>query len=82
MIGERLHRPDPERIAAGWEFRFVADAKRAEEAAELYASLGFEVEAVQIQAEVLDDDCADCQIVMLLKYKAIYTRRRGGLQPA
>jgi hypothetical protein len=83
VIGERLHRPDPGRLAAGWEFRFVADARRAEEAVELYDRLGFEVEAVQVESEVLDEDCADCQIVMLLKYKAIYTRRRrGGLQPA
>jgi hypothetical protein len=76
VIGERLHRPDPTRLAAGWEFRFVADARRAEEAVELYDRLGFEAEAVQVESEVLDEDCADCQIVMLLKYKAIYTRRR------
>ena len=75
MIGERLHRPDAARLAAGWEFRFVADARRAEEAVELYDQLGFEVEAIPIQADRLEDDCADCQIVALLKYQAIYTRR-------
>ena len=76
MVGERLHRPDPARVAAGWDFRFVADGRRAEEAVELYASLGFEVVADPLAFDRLDQDCADCQIVMLLKYKAIYTRRQ------
>ena len=32
---------DPARLAAGWERRFVADPRRAHEAAALYVALGF-----------------------------------------
>lgn len=74
MAGD-VQRPDPKRIAAGWELRFVTDAKRAEEAVALYSSLGFEAAADPVEVDRLDEDCADCQIVMLLKYKAIYTRK-------
>lgn len=75
MVGEP-HRPDPARLAAGWEFRFVTDARRAEEAVDLYTSLGFEAAADPVQVDRVGDECASCQVVMLLKYKAIYTRRR------
>jgi hypothetical protein len=75
--GELTYRPDPARIAAGWEFRFVADTARAEEAVALYASLGFEVAADSIETNRLDEDCAGCQVVVLLRHRAIYTRRRG-----
>ena len=70
-------RPDPELIADGWERRFVADARRAEETMELYEQLGFEVRAEPAQAEELGDDCDDCQLLLLLQFKTIYTRKRG-----
>jgi hypothetical protein len=69
-------RPDPERLAAGWERRFVVEARRAEEFVRLYESLGFEVCADPVRREQVDDDCDDCRIVLLLDYRAIYTRRR------
>ena len=69
-------RPDPELIADGWERRFVADARRAEETMELYEQLGFEVRAEPAQAAELGDDCNDCQLFLLLQFKTIYTRKR------
>jgi hypothetical protein len=67
---------DPERLAAGWERRFVADGNRAEEAMELYASLGYEVCADPIQPEDLADECEDCLLVARMRFVMIYTRRR------
>ena len=68
--------PDPELIADGWERRFVADARRAEEAMELYEQLGFEVRAEPAQAEELADDCEDCQLLLMFQFKTVYTRKR------
>lgn len=78
VLSDESIAPDPARVAAGWERRFVADARRAAEAAALYESLGFEVAADPVKIEALDPDCADCQLVMLLDFKVIYTRRREG----
>ncbi|HVB36915.1 MAG TPA: hypothetical protein VND92_00190 [Vicinamibacterales bacterium] len=78
VFSEESIAADPARLAAGWERRFVADGRRAAEAAVLYESLGFEVAADPVKIESLDPDCADCQLVMLLDFKVIYTRRREG----
>ena len=67
--------PDPQRLADGWERRFITDARRAEEATELYEQLGFEVAADPIRPEELGDECDDCQLA-LLQFKTIYTRPR------
>ena len=68
--------PDPVRVAAGWERRFVADGKRADEAVALYHSLGFEAVADPIRQEELRPGCDDCRVVTLLNFKTIYTRKR------
>ena len=70
-------RPDPELIADGWERRFVADARRAEEAMDLYEQLGFEVRAEPAQVEELGDDCDDCQLLLMFQFKMVYTRKPG-----
>ncbi len=75
-LSESQLRPDPELIAAGWERRFVADARRAEEAMELYEQLGFEVRAEPAQAEELADDCEDCQLLLMFQFKTVYTRKQ------
>lgn len=75
MAGELTYRPDPARLAAGWEYRFVADAARAEEAVALYGSLGFQAVADPVDTNRLDEDCGGCQVVVLLRHRAIYTRR-------
>jgi hypothetical protein len=69
---------DPVLLADGWERRFMTDGARAREAVELYASLGYEVRAEPVRREDVADDCEDCQLVMLLKFATIYTRRPGG----
>ncbi len=67
---------DPGRLADGWERRFIADARRAQEAMDLYAQLGYEVCADPVKAEEVGEDCADCQLLAALQFKVIYTRRR------
>ena len=66
---------DPNRIAEGWERRFLADGPRAAEAVALYEALGYEVEAVALAGSHLPADCTDCQLATLLAFKTIYTRK-------
>lgn len=74
-LEESQVRADPARLADGWERRFLADATRAAEAVTLYEALGFETCADPIRREDLTGDCDDCQLLMLLQYRMIYTRR-------
>jgi len=74
--GETQFLPDPDRLAAGWERRFVVEARRAEEFVRLYESLGFEVCADAVRRDQIRGDCDDCRLALLLDYRAIYTRRR------
>ncbi len=68
-------KPDPALIAAGWQPRFVADARQTKEATELYTELGYEVRAELVPVEQMDDECSDCQVLILLQFKTIYTRK-------
>ncbi len=68
-------KPDPVLVAQGWEPRFVGDARQVKESTELYTELGYEVRAEPVPAEQLSDDCSDCQILILLQFKTIYTRK-------
>ena len=68
-----------ERLAAGWEFRFVAEGTRADEMVELYRQLGFEVSADPVRSEAVgaaEADCAACRAVAVGRFTAIYTRRK------
>jgi hypothetical protein len=76
VLSEDALAADPARIADGWERRFIADGRRAAEAVELYESLGFETVADPVEADPHETDCADCQVVMALQFKTIYTRPR------
>ena len=67
--------PDPKRVSEGWTRRFIADGARAEEMVELYRHLGFEVVADPITPQDLGGTCEQCQLVMQLQFKVIYTRR-------
>jgi len=65
---------DPALIAEGWQRRFVADLKRAEEAREIFSELGLEVFVKPLQPEDMTAACmagaaagGGCQVV-------IYTR--------
>ena len=73
---ESVIRPDPSRIAEGWEARFVVDSRRVPEYVDLYESLGFEVLADPVRGDQVASECRDCRIAMLLDFRTIYTRRR------
>ena len=70
--------PDPALVAEGWERRFIADSVRAEEAIELYRQLGYEVRAKRVRQGELAGECADCELLMFLGFRTIYTRKRQG----
>lgn len=70
-------KPDPARIAAGWEPRFTARGERAREMVRLYQELGFEVVTDPVDARDRDEGCADCALPAQLRFVTIYTRRRG-----
>jgi hypothetical protein len=63
-------------VAEGWERRFVTDGRRAAEVVELYEELGYEVRAEPVRQEELENDCEDCQLIVLMQFKTIYTRKK------
>jgi hypothetical protein len=72
---ERI-RPDPARVAAGWERRFVIERARSADFVKLYEEAGFEVAVDAVAPELLEDECSDCALVARLDYVQVYTRRR------
>lgn len=78
VLSETQLKPDPARVAQGWERRFLADAERAEEAMELYARLGYEVCADPVRPDQLEQDCLGCPLPTLLQFTMIYTRKKRG----
>lgn len=66
--------PDPERLAQGWERRFIADDVRVTEMVQLYQELGYETVVDPIRPADVDGDCGDCRLVAQLRLKMIYTR--------
>jgi hypothetical protein len=77
MLSEAALEGDPKLLAEGWERRFMADGERAREAVQLYEELGYEVRTEAVRSEDVADDCEDCQLLMLLKFQTIYTRKRA-----
>jgi len=75
-LSEAQLEANPERIADGWERRFVADAQRAKEALDLYTEMGFEVCADPVRPDELGEDCEDCMLLAQLRFKTIYTRKK------
>ncbi len=73
--GEGPGPSDPALAAQGWERRFVTDATRAEEVVDLYHRLGFEVRLEPVLPTQLPGGCDDCQLMLLLQFKTVYTRR-------
>jgi len=76
ILSEEQLQGDPDLLAAGWQRRFIADSQRAKEAEQLYRELGFEVLAEPVRPAEIKDDCADCQLLMVLEFRTIYTRKR------
>jgi len=66
---------DPTRTAAGWERRFIADGQRAQEVADLYSQLGYEVCMDPLGPGDLSEGCEDCALVEFLQFRVVYTRR-------
>jgi hypothetical protein len=83
LVAQEAHRaaagfqPDPALLADGWEFRFVADGRRAEEMAALYREVGFDVTAVAVHGAQIAEACTACRLVTALQFQAVYTRRGG-----
>lgn len=77
MLADEAFEADPELVAAGWIRRFMSDARRIGEAADLYRDFGFEVLEVPVELDEVSDECSDCQLLMHLQFKMIYTRRRN-----
>jgi len=69
-------RSDPERLASGWERRFLADRLRAREAAEIYERMGLDVALDPVRPEDLEEGCAGCVLATAAGFRMIYTRRR------
>jgi len=76
VLSEAELTADPALVADGWERRFVTDGRRAREVIDLYKELGYEVRAEPVRAEELENDCEDCQLIVLMQFKTIYTRKR------
>jgi hypothetical protein len=72
---ERI-RPDPTRVALGWERRFVIEQSRAADLEHLYEASGFETATDPVAPELLADECTDCRLVSQLHYVQLYTRKR------
>lgn len=76
ILSEAHLAPDPELIAQGWERRFMGDARRVQEAVELYKEMGFEVLTQPVRPAELTDDCDGCRLVVALQFQTIYTRKK------
>jgi hypothetical protein len=67
--------PDPKLIAEGWERRFIADAKRAQDAIEMYGEMGHEVRLEPVNATGLSEACSGCLEAFAL-FSVVYTRKK------
>lgn len=76
MLSESQLAADPDLIAAGWEWRFIADSHRTAEACELYEQIGFEVRTEPLPGTDDAGECEPCQDTVR-HFHAIYTRRRS-----
>lgn len=81
VISEAQFEPDPELVAEGWERRFMADARRAREAIDLYTEMGYEVHTEPVLPAELGDDCDGCKLVVAFQFQNIYTRKPQPDQP-
>ena len=64
----------PDLSLEGWRWRCVTDPNRADEARDLYMSLGFEVKLQAAKPEQFPDDCEGCAASCATKI-IIYTRK-------
>ena len=62
-------------VAQGWQRRYIADPRRAQDAVEFYDELGFEVRLEPVDTDLLSEACGGCK-VLFQNFKAIYTRKK------
>jgi len=67
---------DESLLADGWRRRYLADRVRANEAREMYSSLGFDVLLRKPQPSHVRSECDGCRQVACSEYFIVYTRRR------
>lgn len=67
---------DRELVAQGWVRRHLVAPDRAAESMDLYASLGFEVQALALAPDDFPPQCAQCASEACRSYVMIYTRRK------
>jgi hypothetical protein len=72
---------DPKLLAEGWQRRHLADANRAEEAVELYRSMGYEVRVETLTPDDFGPQCAQCALAGCRACVLIYTRQAKGDGP-
>lgn len=77
-LGAAMFQPDPALLEQGWNYRFVAFGSRLAEAQQLYGELGFEVRAEEIRKESFPEGCDDCQLILIMNFRALYTRKPSG----
>lgn len=68
--------PDPVLAKDGWEKRFIADPKRAEEVFETYSELGYEVKLEPVNVDELSEACGGCK-VLFKNFRVVYTRKKA-----
>jgi hypothetical protein len=73
---------DPERLAQGWERRFIADDARMAEMVRLYQELGYETAVDPIRPGDVGEECGECQLVAQRRLKMIYTRPGPQREPS
>ena len=73
-LSDSLFAPDPERVAQGWQRRFIADGARVAEMVRLYHELGYETVVDPIRPSDMGEDCGDCRLAAQLQFMMIYTR--------
>lgn len=76
VLSEAQLAADPELVAQGWERRFVTDAARMDEVVALYQDLGYDVRAEPMRHTEFNEQCNECELANLLRFRTIYTRRR------
>lgn len=66
---------EPALVAEGWVVRFLSEGRRADEAMQVYADLGFDVLARPVAPDMVSPLCAQCLVSSCPRHIVIYTRR-------
>jgi hypothetical protein len=67
---------DPGLVAEGWVRRYLTDPIRAEEAIDLYTSMGYEVTVRKLTPADFGPMCGTCASSVCRSYVVVYTRKK------